>query len=407
MSDPGAPVRLLKFVTLFGFGGTERQVVNLVRGLDRSRFDPRFACLKRWGHFLNDIEDQQIPIAEYRISSLYKPGTFWQQLQLAGHLRRNQIQIAHSYNFYANTFAVPAARLAGVPVVVASIRDTGLGVTPAKMRVHKWVCRLADCVLVNAEAVRQWLIGQGYRADKVAVIRNGIDLSSVVPSGTGAGLRRELGLPQDARLVVVLARLVPSKGIETFLEAAAAVGEGRPDVRFLLVGEHFVSGEGDGAALEVEYKESLKQLASRFGIGERVLFTGYRPDVADVLAQSAVSVLPSINGEGLPNAVLESMAAGVPVVATRVGGTAEVIERDGVEGLLVPPKEPAALARAIGAVLDDRELALRLGQEGRRRVVGHFSLDRMVRATEDLYAQLLENAARGRAAYDTRRTAER
>ena len=408
MNGSESPVRLLKFMTLFGFGGTERQVVNLVRGLDRSRFDPSFACLKRWGHFLNDIQDQQIPIAEYRITSLYKPGTFWQQLQFARQLRRNRIQIAHSYNFYANVFAVPAARLAGVPVVVASIRDTGLGMTPAKMRVHRRVCQLADCVLVNAEAVRQWLIGQGYSADKVAVIRNGIDLSRVVAPGAGAGLRRALGLPEGARLVVVLARLVPSKGIENFLEAAAAVARSRPDVRFLIVGERFVSGEGDsGAAPEIQYKESLQQLASRLGVGERVLFTGYRAEVADVLSQSAVSVLPSVSGEGLPNAVLESMAAGVPVVATRVGGTAEVIERDGVEGLLVPPRDPAALARAIGAVLDDRGLALRLAQEGRRRAVEQFSLERMVRATEDLYTRLLENAARGRTAYAVQRTAER
>jgi len=402
---PAAPqIRLLKFLTLFGFGGTERQVVNLTRMLDRSRFEPRFACMKRWGHFLEDIEQQRIPISEYRISCLYKPGTFRQQLRLAADMKRQGIQIAHSYNFYANVFALPAARLAGVPVTIASIRDTGVGITPAKMRMHKLICRLADCVLVNAEAVRQWLIEQGYRADKITVIRNGIDLSRFAHPGGGAGLRRELGLPEQAPLVVVLARLIPQKGIESFLEAAAEVSRRYPDARFLIVGEVFVfrqdksrgngAGERDVAERDIAYHQVLARQVARLGLDGRVIFTGYRSDVPELLSQAAVSVLPSLS-EGLSNTVLESMAAGVPVVATRVGGNPELID-DGVGGLLVPPRNPGELARAICAVLDDRDFARRLGQAAKRRVAERFSLERMVRETEDLYVTLLERATRGK-----------
>jgi L-malate glycosyltransferase len=389
-------IRLLKFLTLFGIGGTERQVVNLIRMLDRTRFAPTFGCLRRWGHFLGDIEQQRIPVAEYPISRLYMPSTFRQQLRLARDMRRDGIQIFHSYNFYANVFAIPAARMAGIPVVIASIRDTGLGITPAKLRLHNMVCRLADCVLVNAEAVRQWLIGLGHRPEKIAVIHNGLDPSAFARPQNGAQIRRELQLPEHAPLVVVLARLVPSKGIESFIDAAAAVNRRFPDTRFLIVGDlHAHNGEG-GIERDGSYMESLRRRAVNLGIGERVIFTGFRSDVSELLSQATVSVLPSLSGEGLPNALMESMAAGVPVVATSVGGSAEVVGEDGSAGFMVPPADPRALSEAMNAVLGDRELARRLGHAARQRMRDCFSLEQMVRQTENLYAGMLDQALRGR-----------
>jgi glycosyltransferase involved in cell wall biosynthesis len=395
------PIRLLEFLTGFGFGGTERQVVNLTGRLDRNRFETRFACTRRWGQFLPDVEAQGIPIAEYPIRSLYKPTTLRQQWRFAATLRRQRIQIVHSYNFYANTFAVPAARLAGVPVVIASIRDNGVGASPAKLRLHRAVCRLADCVLVNSEGIRQWLVGQGYREDKIRVIRNGIDLSRFRDIDVGQGLHRELGLPEGAPLVVVLARLVPHKGIETFLDAAAQVRRRHPDARFLIVGDIFAAKCRDGAfTRDHAYWQSLAVHCARLGLEDHVIFTGYRADVPAVLAQAAVSVLPSIGSEGLSNSLLESMAAGAPVIASRVGGNTEVIEREGVDGLLVAPGQADELAQAISLVLDDPRLAQRLGRAARQRVEQRFSLEHMVRSTEELYLRLLDQAAgrRGRRA---------
>jgi len=390
-------VRLLEFLTGFGFGGTERQVVNLAGRLDRSRFETRFACTKRWGQFLPDIERHGIPIDEFRISSLYKPSTLRQQLRFASSLRRERIQIVHSYNFYANAFAVPAARLAGVPVVIASVRDTGMGdMSSAKLRLHRMVCRVADCVLVNADAVRDWLVAQGYRHDKIRVIRNGIDQARFRDVEVGQGLHRELGLPEGAPLVVVLARLVPHKGIETFLDAAAEVRHRHPKARFLIVGDIFAEKRRDGAfARDQAYWQALAVHCARLGLEDHVVFTGYRPDVPAVLAQATLSVLPSIAGEGLSNSLLESMAAGLPVIATRVGGSSEVIERDGKDGLLVSPGRSGELALAISRVLDDPSFAARLGAAARERVAQHFSLERMVYRTEQLYLSLLEEAQAG------------
>ncbi len=397
MATPSDSIRLLKFVSLWGVGGTERQVMNLGLTLDPSSFEVRFACLRRWGELLNEIEARRIPLAEYNINSFYHYKALNAQWRLAGDLKRDRIHIVHAYNFYANVFAVPTARLSGVPVVIASIRDTGVYLTPRQKWIQRLVCRWADCLLVNAEAVKQWLIAEGYQPEKITVIRNGIDLSRFASRnghGNGNGnLRRELGLGSRAPLVVMLSRLHRLKGIEDFLQAAAIVAGRFREARFLIVGSNFISR--DGAIVEdTAYRSELERYAASLGLGRRVVFTGMRLDVPELLSESAVSVLPSLS-EGLPNVLLESMAMGVPVIATRVGGNPEIIE-DGMTGLLVPPRDPEALGRAICLLLENRQMAVAFGQAGSRRVAEQFSLNRMVSETERLYLRLLEEAGHKR-----------
>lgn len=374
-------IKLLKFVTVFAIGGTERQVLDLALALDRSRFDLHLACLRRSGQFLREVEEEGIPLNEYKINCLYNHRTIARQLSFARHLRQSGIAIVHTYGFYTNVFAIPAARLASVPVVVASIRDLGDLLTPLQRRAQKWICRLADRIVANAEAVRERLVAEGYDRDKIVVIRNGIARSRFA-GVAGGKLRNEYRLPPDAPLVAVLSRLNPLKGVEHFLEAAAIVSCRFDGARFLVI--------GDGA-----YRVELERHASRLGLDRRVIFTGFRLDVPQLLPEITVSVLPSLS-EATSNALLESMAAGVPVVATRVGGNPEVVE-DRVTGLLVAPRDPAALARAICRLLENRALAAKLGAAGKRRVAEHFSLERAVRETERLYLDLLERASYGRA----------
>lgn len=385
-------IKLLKFATHFAIGGTERHVMNLTKGLDTSRFELHLGCLVRWGEFLNEIEARKIPLTEYRIGSLYGPWTFGQQLRFAGYLKRHRIQIVHSYNFYANLFAIPAARLAGAPVIVASIRDTGAYLTPIRRRAQRLVCRLADRIVVNAEAVRQWLITDGYDPAKIIVIRNGVDLARFEKRNRPR-LRDELELPPRAPVVAMLSRLNRLKGVEFFLEAAAIVAARFREARFLIVGDSVHVERDRTIVKDGAYRAELESCAARLGLGGRVVFTGFRLDVSELLSEAAVSVLPSLS-EGLSNTLLESMATGVPVVATRVGGNVEVVE-DGMTGLLVPPRDAAALGRAICRLLEDRELASRFGQAGRRRVAEYFSLARMVRETERLYLDLAKPAMGG------------
>ncbi len=368
------PIALLKMVTNLHIGGTERQVVNLVQRLNASLFDLHLACLRSAGELLNELETLPIAKPEFQIGSFHSAGTFREAVHLGKYLRRNRIQILHTYGFYPNVFAIPVGRLVGTPVIVASIRDTGEVLTPMQRGVQRMVCRLADCVLVNAEAIREQLVRQGYPADKIRVIRNGVVLPRFGSKDRSGRLRQELKLPPDARLVVVFSRLNPMKGVEYFIDAAAATARRFADVYFLIV--------GDG-----ENRAELQAQARRAGIDGRMVFTGFRSDIPEFLSEASISVLPSLS-EGLSNTLLESMAAGVAVIATRVGGNPEVIE-DGVTGLLVPPRDSDEIAGALHRLLGCPDLALRLGECGARRVAQLFAVERAVRETESLYLRLL------------------
>ncbi len=379
-------VKVLQFMTALANGGTETQIRNLVNGLDDARFDVHFACLKRWGDLLEGIEASGNPLSEYTINRLYGGNALRQQLRLARDLRRSRIDIVHTYGFYTNVFGIPAARLAGVKAIVASIRDTGDHLSVMQRRVHRLVCRFADGILVNSDAILQRLVQEGYSPQRIRVIPNGIDVARFSGKSERGRLRLEFGFPPGAPLVAVLSRLSRLKGVEYFLEAAATIATRFPEVRFAVVGESRVAENGE--IVQGAYRRELEAYADRLGLKGRVAFTGVRLDVPELLAEMTVSVLPSLS-EGLSNTILESMAAGVPVVATEVGGNPEAVQH-GVTGLLVPPRDSEALARAIIALIENRDLATRLAQAGRQHIIERFSNIRMVHETERFYMGLLE-----------------
>jgi L-malate glycosyltransferase len=377
--------RVLNVVPTLMCGGTENQFMTLARTLDRVRFDVEFACLRRWGGFVEELVARNIPLTEYPVSTFRSLAAVAQQARLTRHIVRRGIKIVHAYNFYGNVFATLPGKLVA-PVVIASIRDRAPYLTAMQKRVQRYACQFADCILVNADAVKEWLIGDGYDESKIAVIRNGVDLARFDDLPPPTVLRRELGLADDIPLVGVVSRLTRLKGLEHFLEAAAIVRSRVPRVHFVVVGET--------SPVDLHYLADLQEFAARCGVAGHVTFTGLRTDVPVVLGSLTVSVMPSLN-EALSNVVLESMAAGAPTVATRVGGTPEAVS-DGVSGILVPPADSAALADAIVYLLKDRQLATHLGRCARERIAEHFSVRRMVRATEDLYTDLLERKERKR-----------
>jgi glycosyltransferase involved in cell wall biosynthesis len=375
-----SPIRLLKVVPTFMCGGTESQFMALGRSLDPSRFALEFACLRRRGTFAEEIDRRQIPVLECNVTSFRRVSAIGQQARLARHIARRQIDIVHAYSFYGNLFAVPPARLAGAPVVIASIRDRAPYLTEMQKRAQRWACQFADCILVNAVAVKAWLIGEGYDASKIVVIPNGVELSRFERVEGEESPFRALGVPEGAPVVLVVSRLSPLKGLEPFLEAAALVAREFPAARFVIV--------GDTNPSERPYWSILTSLTNTLGLTESVTFAGLRRDVPKLLAAATVSVMPSLN-EALSNVLLESMAAGAPVVATRVGGTPEAID-DGANGMLVPPGDPRAMAKAIADLLADPEKARRLGVAARQSINERFSMERMVSATEQLYQALLD-----------------
>jgi L-malate glycosyltransferase len=382
--DASRPIRLLNVVPTLLCGGTETQFMALGRSLDSRRFALEFACLRRWGGFADELDARGIPLFEYDLATFRSAKAVVQQLRLARHIVRRRVDIVHAYSFYGNMFAVPPARLAGAPVTIASIRDLAPYLTPMQKRAQRYACRLADCILVNADAVRRWLIADGYDAAKIVVIPNGVELSRFEPRAHPDRVRDEVGIPRGVPVVAVVSRLIRQKGLEQFFEAASLVRLRFPDARFLVVGD---TNKDDRA-----YWPVLTGIVERLGLGGHVVFAGMRTDVPALLSGVTVSVMPSLN-EALSNVLLESMAAGAPVVATRVGGTPEAID-DGVHGLLVPPGDARALADAVCQVLADPELAGRLGAAARQSVVERFSMDRMVASTQALYENLLESRNR-------------
>jgi glycosyltransferase involved in cell wall biosynthesis len=378
--------KILKFVAGFGWGGTERQFVNLGLGLDRHRFEVHFGCLRSFGPLLGELQAAGIPVHNYDIPSFRHPRAVAAQVRLARDIRRFGIQVVHSYGFYSNVFAIPAARLAGASVV-ASIRDMGVYLSPAQRIAQRWMCRFADRVLVNATAIREWLVSDGYDADRISVIPNGIDLSRFEQAADGR-LHADLGLTASTPLIGVVGRVSRKKGLEDFLAAAAIVAPRFPDARFLIIGQPSFTPRGDKITVDGTYEDALMALATQLGVRDRVVFTGFRSDVEQILPELAISLLPSLS-EGLSNTLLESMAAGVAVIATRVGGSGEVV-RDSENGLLVPPSDPRSLAEAISRLLDAPDFASRLGQAARKTIVDGYSMRQLVDRTSRFYESMLD-----------------
>lgn len=380
-------IRLLNVVPTLLCGGTENHFMTLARSLDAARFDLRFACLRKWGPFVDELSERRIPLVEYPVATFRSLKAVVQQARLARDIKRHAVDIVHTYSFYGNVFAVPPGRISA-PVVIASIRDRGPYLTAMQRRVQRHVCRFADCILVNAEAVRQWLLADGYDASKIVIIPNGVDLGRF--NGVDrAAARRSLGVAESTKLVGVVSRLSRLKGIEDFLLAASMVASRMDDVRFVIVGEQ--SPINDTA-----YLDELSELARTLKVADKVVFTGLRSDVPALMSALDISVMPSLN-EALSNVLLESMAAGNAVVATNVGGTSEAL-RDGVNGVLVPPSRPDLIAATIERLLNAPSQARELGITARKTIEDRFSLDRMVNATESLYDRLLSSRRRSVAA---------
>ena len=293
--------------------------------------------------------------------------------------------VVHAYGFYPNLFAIWPAALGTRSVTIASVRDMGVFTDRHKLKSlgQATACRLADCVIANRYAVRHWLRTQGLGLHHIQVVPNGIKMPTPRRSDEPSPIREEFKIDAKCPLIAVVARLVRTKGLEYFLEAAASIASRYPSVRFLIVGE---------SKIEPPCRRELEQRAKNLNLTGHLFFTGQRNDVPQIMREIDISVLPSLS-ESFSNTLLESMANGLPVVATSVGGNPEVIT-DGDNGILVPPADATALSRGMAQLLDSPDLARRLGLAAREKVAKEYSLDCLLRRTEDLYVTLLERHRR-------------
>ncbi len=347
MSRPG----ILHLVNILGIGGAEGQFVERMRWLDPRKHRSVVATLRRVGPNLATLsaigmDPWEIPLGP----SLAHPRTAQVVAEIVRLVEREKIALIHAQDFYTALVATPAARIAGVKLVLSRL-DLAHWHGPRRRAALRMACRAADRIWVNAWAIeRQLAREEGIDPRKIRVIENGIDLERF-DQKLREGLAAELPVPPNARVAVIVANLHPIKGQEDAIDALGFLGSRFSDLHLLLVGEG-------------ERLEPLRERARARRLQRRVHFLGHRMDVPAILDRADV-LISSSHAEGLSNSIIEGMAARRGIVATAVGGTPELI-RDGESGFLVPPHAPSVMAERLGALLSDSELRARFGEEARQ-----------------------------------------
>jgi len=367
-------------------------VVNLTAGLDPARFE-QLLVVGSENHAEGSMLDfalshgvQPTVIPEIVTAFNLAPRDAKALIKLFTLMRLERPHIVHTHTAKAGFLGRLAARLAGVPVIVHTFHGHVLhgyygSVKNALLRrVEQSLVWFTDRLVTVSEQVKNELIGYGIaKAEKITVVPLGFDLEPFLDSHTQQGeFRREMRLSDEIKLVGIVGRIFPIKNHALFLAAAAQIAALEPTARFVIV--------GDGVL-----RPALEQQARRLGIADRVLFTGWRRDLPRIYADLDLLLVSSDN-EGTPVSAIEAMAAGCPVVATRVGGLPDLIE-DHKTGRLVPPRTPEALTNAVLALLHGSQMARELGKNGRDSVRHRFTVQRLLSDMDDLYTQLLTEKA--------------
>jgi glycosyltransferase involved in cell wall biosynthesis len=374
-TDGRSKPHVLTLTDSLGPGGAERVAVELAVRADPTRFQ-RSLCVTRSEAPNRTAQDSIGRLQAEGVNVLRMNRRSRANLRawrpLIGYLRSRRVDILHAHKFGSNAWAAVLGRLLGVPVIVAHEHTWSFEGQPFRKLVDRTiVARGSDVVIAVSEADRRRMIELvGMPANRVVLIPNGIPTP---PAEDGAAVRAELGFGQDVPILALTANLRDQKAIDVMLQAMARLRTTQPQAQLLIV------GSGDQTRLRAE--------ASRLGVADAVTFMGSRADVPKILAASDVGVLSS-DFEGMPLAVLEYMAASLPVVATDVGGVPEIVDH-GRSGLLVAPRDPAALAGAIDTVLFDRAMARSMGEAGRARQQREFSVEVMAERVSRLYDSLL------------------
>ncbi len=373
------PARVIQIAESAGWAGGEVYLLNLAKALDRHRFNLGVVVPER-GPLVEQLRAQGVQVHFVPLTErLFNPSRLF---ALIGLFRRERPVIVQSHGARSNVYTKLAGRLARVPVVLSTVHNSLFAYEVSALRKRLYVLAekvtspLADRILAVSAAIADDLVRRyGIRAERVVTIRNGIDTEAYRPSRDPGDILAELNLKEAGPLIGVAARMTPQKGHLFLLRALSLLIPRFPRLRCLLI--------GDGPL-----RQALLRECEALGVIDHCRFTGVRTDVPDLLSVLQVVVLPSLS-EGLPFVLLETMALGKPIVATNVGGVCEVME-DGITGLLVPPRDPKALAHAIAFLLDRPGKAEEMGKRGKARVREHFTLGRMVRELEDVYTRLLQ-----------------
>ena len=370
-------ISILYVVTVTGIGGAERMLLALLRHLDHKRFRASVAALHPGGPL--ELEVKRLGVSFHELS-LRSPLAIYQKLRRL--IQQERIDIIQTYGLTADVVIRPLARRSGAKRMVSSLR----GLERSRKWYHNMLAKLTrryvDLWISNSGAGKTAAVQREHLdPQRVIVIPNGIDENLLAPLAvdTEAHAAR-FNISKEDTVILTVANIRPMKGHSDILAAikllerdAAASG----NLKFVFVGEDRSGGE-------------IYRLASRLGIQERVAFTGFHEDVRPFLRRANIFLFPS-HEEGMGNALMEAMACGLPVIATRVGDLPELV-REGVDGLLIEPRNPAAIAKALSHLLQNEEVRIALGNNAKNRMARDFKMEKMVRQHEQAYQNLMESS---------------
>lgn len=362
-------INVLQLVEGMNWGGAETKLMELIAHMDRERFHTTVCSLGMGDRIKNKFDELDIPFVSLERRSRIDPKLV---LDVRRMIRERQIDVVMTTLFYADVVGALASAISPNKAVFSwETISAPEWLLWHRLWAYRFAIRFCSKVISVSHATAQWLIEKrGVPAKKVTVIPYGVNLEEF-KEGRNSTLRQELGIEDGEKVIGVVARLHRQKGHCYLIEAAEQIVAHHPNVKFVFA--------GDG-----ELRLELEQLVERKRLTDRFMFLGFRNDVKELLGVFDVFVLPSLY-EGLPNVILEAMACGLPVVATAVDGTVELVDH-GKTGYLVEPKSPQALAEKISAVLGDAN-SRSLGEAGRLRVVQEYSLERQVNNFQNLYEQ--------------------
>jgi glycosyltransferase involved in cell wall biosynthesis len=367
-----------------GKGGAERQLYELLKGLDRNRFAPVVITLSEGGYWKGRIQGLGIRVFELKRR---KNMEFRRLFRLIRLLLKIRPAIVHTFLESANSYGRLAAAVTGRPVIIASERNAGeLGRDKQRFQlfVDRFLSRFSDRIICNSRHCARMLVEEhSFKKGKVCAIHNGIDsvnISNGSPPGNAGG--------STEKVVGIVGSLSSQKNHILFMDMAKIISGKMPTrkVRFMIVG---------GGPLE----DMLKDHARKSEIEDLVTFTGERDDIPDILGRMDVFVITS-HYEGLSNAIMEAMSAGLPVVATDAGGNRELVDH-GVTGFLCPSGDALSLALNVIHLLDDHHMAVLMGKKGRARIIEEFGMKKMIDSTGAVYEEILKQKGRGAAGHST------
>lgn len=366
--------KILYIINNLKQGGAQKNLLEVIGYLDKEKFEPWLAILEKGYEDKCNI----VSAVTLGINRIYDFNGIKGLFKLIKLMRREKFHIVHSYLFNENIIGSIAGKIAKTPVIITSRRDTGIFLQKKfyYFLMYRLTNLLVDKIICVSKAVKKAILAkEKVNFQKIEVIYNGIDIKKFQVSIDKSQIKSQLGIKEDELVIGIIANFNWVKGHKNFLEAAKAVLKEVPNTKFLFIGDGIL-------------KNNLQSIADSLQIADRIIFTGVRNDIPELLSIIDVSINASLS-EGMSNAILQSMAAGIPVVATAVDGNLETVI-DGVTGMLVPPKSSKDMAEAIIKILKNKELAKEMGSNAKRIVKEKFTLKIMTKNMERLYKSLLE-----------------